>query len=131
MLAFRPVKSHTITGSIIDDKGSPIPSASITMKGTTQGTTSDAKGVYHITVSKSSGTLVFSAVGYISVQENINGRSAINVTMKTASLQPQEVAIGYGRKVKTMEAYGRVLPVVRLCHRHLLVIIVAMWMMKS
>ncbi len=109
MLAFRPVKSHIITGTITDDKGSPIPSASIVMKGTTNGTTSDSKGVYYITVSKSSGALVFSALGYGVVQENINGRSVINVTMKTNSVATQEVVvIGYGsRKVKTMEAYNR------------------------
>jgi len=108
MLAFRPVKSHTITGTITDDKGSPIPSVSITMKGTTQSTTSDAKGVYHITVAKSSGTLVFSALGYVAVQENINGRSIISVTMKTNSSVAQEVVVtGYGKKIKTMEAYGR------------------------
>ena len=108
MLAFRPIKSHTITGTITDEKGSPIPSASITMKGTTQSTMSDSKGVYHITVPKSSGTLIFSSVGYISVQENINDRSVINVILKTAGNAVQEVVvIGYGRNGKKMEVYNR------------------------
>ncbi len=109
MLAFRPVKSHTITGTITDEKGTPIPSASISMKGTTQGTMSDAKGVYRITVSKSTGTLVFSALGYTAVEENINGRSVINVTMKGVTLMSQEVVVTRydGRKVKNMEVYNR------------------------
>ena len=109
MLAFRPIKSHTITGTITDDKGSPIPSVSITMRGTSQGAISDAKGVYRITVSKSSGTLIFSALGYVAVQENINGRSTINVTLKAAALMQQEVVVvGYGtKKMKTSEAYNR------------------------
>ena len=110
MLAFRPVKSHTITGTITDEKGSPIPSASISMKGTTQGTMSDAKGVYRITISKSTGTLVFSAFGYTSAEENVNGRSTINVTMKGTTIKSQEVVVTKhydGRKVKTMEMYNR------------------------
>ncbi|MEI2738154.1 MAG: von Willebrand factor type A domain-containing protein [Chitinophagaceae bacterium] len=110
MLAFRPVKSHTITGTITDEKGSPVPSASISMKGTTQGTMSDAKGVYRISVSKSTGILVFSALGYTAVEENINGRSTINVTMKGETIKSQEVVVTKhydGRKVKTMEMYNR------------------------
>jgi|CXWL01.1.fsa_nt_gi Ca-activated chloride channel family protein len=105
MLAFRPVKSHTITGTITDEKGTPVQSASITMKGTTQGTMSDAKGVYRVTLSKSSGTLVFSALGFESTQENINGRSVINVTLKAVSQNMQEVvvtAIGQTRKSKEL-----------------------------
>ena len=62
MLAFRPIKSHTITGTVTDDKGSPVPLVSVMVKGGTQGTMSDAKGVYRITVSKSSAALIFSAV---------------------------------------------------------------------
>ncbi len=109
ILAFRPIKSHTITGTITDDKGIAIPSVSIIMKGTTQGAVSDANGVYRITVSKSSGTLIFSALGYVAVQENINGRSTINVMLKATALMSQEVVVvGYGaKKIKTSEAYNR------------------------
>jgi len=107
-LAFQPIRSHTVTGTITDDKGSPLPAVSIAMKGSTNATISDAKGVYQITVPKGSGTLVFSAAGYVAVQENINGRSVINVSMKGTALMAQEVVVtGYGRKTKTMEAYNR------------------------
>ena len=110
ILAFRPIKSHTITGTITDDKGSPVPSASIVIKGTTQGTMSDAKGVYRITVSKSSGILIFSAVGHIAVQESISSRSVINVVLKTTGNAIQEVVVNKhdaARKIKTSEAYNR------------------------
>lgn len=111
MLAFRPVKSHTITGTITDDKGSPLPSVSVTLKGGTQGTLSDAKGVYRITVPKSSGTLLFSGVGYTTVQENINGRHLINVTLPASQNYLQEVVIARGQanasKMKTTESYNK------------------------
>ncbi|HEV7781330.1 MAG TPA: von Willebrand factor type A domain-containing protein [Chitinophagaceae bacterium] len=99
VLAFRPVRSHTISGTITDEKGSPIPSASIAVKGSTQATVSDSKGVYRMVVSQSSGTLIFSAVGYTSVQENINGRSVINVTLKGAMTvtEHKELAKSNGR----------------------------------
>ncbi|MBC7872524.1 MAG: von Willebrand factor type A domain-containing protein, partial [Ferruginibacter sp.] len=54
--------------------------------------------------------LTFSSVGFISLQENINGRSVINVTLKTASTANQEVLINRpadGRKIKTIDYYNR------------------------
>ena len=110
MLAFRPIKSHTITGTITDENGSPIPSAAISAKGSSQGTMTDAKGVYRITVAKSSGILIFSAVGYIAAQENIGGRSVINVILKKATAPLREVVVNKaydGRKLKTMETNNR------------------------
>ena len=110
MLAFRPISSHTITGTITDDKGSPLPSVSISMKGATNSTMSDSKGVYRITVSKLSGILVFSSVGYISVQENISGRSVINVSLKTVNAVREEIhidRIADGKKIYPMETYNR------------------------
>jgi Ca-activated chloride channel homolog len=106
MLAFRPIRSHTISGTITDEKGSPIPSASISVKGNTQATISDNKGVYHLVVAQSSGTIVFSAPGYLSVQESINGRSVINVTLKASALKDIS-KIPDGRKIKTAEYYNR------------------------
>jgi Ca-activated chloride channel family protein len=105
MLAFRPIRSHTISGTITDEKGSPIPSVSIQVKGSTQGTISNAKGVFNLVVAKSSGTLIFSAPGYIAAQENINGRSVINVTMKGSPTltEHKEVVKPHGR----MDMYNR------------------------
>jgi Ca-activated chloride channel homolog len=110
MLAFRPIKFHTISGTITDEMGSPIPLVSISIKGTTQGSITDAKGVYHIAISKSSGTIIFSAVGYITVEENIAGRSVINIAMKTSNAQLEKAVVARqydGRKLKRKETYNR------------------------
>ena len=106
MLAFRPIRSHTITGTITDEKGSPIPSVSILLKGTTQGTSSSANGAYSITISKSTGTLIFSAVGFDRKEVQIKGSTTINVSLKTAGTEMQEVVVtGYGTaKKKNMTA---------------------------
>ena len=110
MLAFRPIRSHTITGTISDERGNPLPSVIISLKGSSNSTISDSKGVYQITVSKASGVLIFSSVGYISHQENISGRSVINVSLKTVKLVTQEILIDRtadAKKIYPMEAYNR------------------------
>ena len=110
MLAFRPIRSHTITGTISDERGNLLPSVIISLKGSSNSTISDSKGVYQITVSKASGVLIFSSVGYISNQENISGRSVINVSLKTVKLVTQEILIDRtadAKKIYPMEAYNR------------------------
>ena len=110
MLAFRPIRSHTITGTISDERGNPLPSVIISLKGSSNSTISDSKGVYQITVSKASGVLIFSSVGYISNQENISGRSVINVSLKTVKLVTQEILndrTADAKKIYPMEAYNR------------------------
>ena len=110
MLAFRPIRSHTITGTISDERGNPLPSVIISLKGSSNCTISDSKGVYQITVSKASGVLIFSSVAYISHQENISGRSVINVSLKTVKLVTQEILndrTADAKKIYPMEAYNR------------------------
>ena len=110
MLAFRPIRSHTITGTISDERGNPLPSVIISLKGSSNCTISDSKGGYHITVSSASGVLIFSSVSYISHQENISGRSVINVSLKTVKLVTQEILndrTADAKKIYPMEAYNR------------------------
>lgn len=98
-LAFRPVNSHTVTGTITDDSGNPIQAATVTVKGTSQGTSTDAKGTYRITAPKPTNTLIFSALGFEPTEIKISGRTVINVTLKSSSNQMQEVVVtGYSTK---------------------------------
>lgn len=87
----------SIKGKVIDESGLPIPGVTISIRGTTKATSSDSDGNYVIKAT-SSGTLVFSYVGYTSIQESINGRTDINVRLhtETQSLQEVVVNVGYG-----------------------------------
>lgn len=87
----------SIKGKVIDESGLPIPGVTISIRGTTKATSSDSDGNYVIKAA-SSGTLVFSYVGYTSIQESINGRMDINVRLhtETQSLQEVVVNVGYG-----------------------------------
>jgi Ca-activated chloride channel homolog len=93
LLAFRPVKSHTVTGKVTDETGSPVASVSIRVKGTNTGVSSDSKGVFRITAPSTNATLVFSSVGHETKEIKINGQSHINVTLKTIALTSQEVVV--------------------------------------
>lgn len=103
LLAFRPVQSITVTGIVTDEKGSPLPGVSIHVKGTRNGTAAASDGTYRITVSKSTDVLIFSGAGFTTLEEKVNGRTVINVSLKQNVLKGTEVvvtAIGYGRKSK-------------------------------
>lgn len=86
----------SINGKVIDENGLPIPGASILIKGTSKATASDLDGNYQIKAA-SSGTLVFSYLGYASMQQSINGRTQIDVKLSPEAQALQEViVVGYG-----------------------------------
>lgn len=70
---------------------------SVVIKGTTQGTVTDLNGDFSINVPSKDAVLVFSFLGYTPVEEAVNGRSVINVSLSTDVLDLGEVVVvGYG-----------------------------------
>ncbi len=61
-------QSHTIKGKVTDDKGAGIPNASILVKGTTIGTTSESDGTFSLNVPATAKTLVIASLNF-SAQE--------------------------------------------------------------
>lgn len=92
-LAFRSVKTLTVSGTISDETGSPVPFASVMVKGTRTGASSDSKGAYRIMVNNANVTLQFSAAGYVSQEIKVNGRSVINVTLAKSVGHQSEVIV--------------------------------------
>jgi TonB-linked SusC/RagA family outer membrane protein len=88
-------QSSSVSGTIIDESGSPIPGVSVLEKGTTNGTTTDTDGKYTISVGANA-TLVFSFIGYTTVEMPVNGRSSLDVSMNPDVTSLQEVIVtGY------------------------------------
>ena len=84
----------TVSGKVISgDDQSPIPGVNILVKGTTNGTISDAKGVYTLTANSSSDVLVFSFVGFTTQEVALNGRSSVNVVLAIDATQLAEVVV--------------------------------------
>lgn len=90
-----------ITGKVTDDTGSPLPGVSIAIKGTTQGTVTDVKGEYALTVPDTSAVLVFRFVGFEQQEVPVGAKTQINVTMVTSAKGLNElVVVGYGQQKK-------------------------------
>ena len=96
-LCFSLAKAQTVSGTVSDATG-PLPGASVLVKGTTNGTQTDFDGNYTLDGVGDSSTLVFSYIGYKTVEIAVNGQSTINVTMEEdAQALDEVVIIGYGQ----------------------------------
>lgn len=74
-------QSKTITGKVTDETGNPIPNASITVKGTSLGTTSKDDGSFSLTIPANARTLTFSAVGMVEQEIPIGNKTAISASL--------------------------------------------------
>ena len=89
--------AQTVTGTVTDSKGEPASGISVTVKGTTKGTSTNALGVYTLTGVASGSTLVFTGTGFTSQSVKISGTGSMNVIMQTSVSNMNEVVvIGYG-----------------------------------
>ncbi|MFD0796590.1 SusC/RagA family TonB-linked outer membrane protein [Maribacter chungangensis] len=89
---------QTVTGNVSDNEG-PLPGASIVVKGTTQGTTTDFDGNYTISVAPGS-TLVFSYIGYSAKEIAVGNQSTVNAILESDNKLDEVVVIGYGTTTK-------------------------------
>uniref|UniRef100_UPI003217C286 SusC/RagA family TonB-linked outer membrane protein n=1 Tax=uncultured Draconibacterium sp. TaxID=1573823 RepID=UPI003217C286 len=89
-----PVK---ISGKVTDTGGQPLPGVTVMVKGTSQGTVTNANGEYSLTNIPEDATLVFSFVGMKSQEVSLDGKTNITISLEEASIGLEEiVAIGYG-----------------------------------
>ena len=105
----RRVVEQTINGQVIDlTNNGPLPGVNILAKGTSTGTVTDIDGRYRLTVADEVTTLVFSSIGYETVEKAINGRSTINMSLSPNIQSLSEVVVvGYGT-VKKSDLTGSV-----------------------
>ncbi|SNR54222.1 TonB-linked outer membrane protein, SusC/RagA family [Lutibacter agarilyticus] len=87
-----------VSGMVVSiQDGLPLPGVTILIKGENSGTTSDFDGNYSIRVSSTDAELIFSYIGYADQNITVNGRQNINVSLKQATTDLDEViVVGYG-----------------------------------
>lgn len=91
-----------VKGVIVDASGLPIPGVTILEKGTSNATMSDFDGVFSITPSKSSATLIFSYLGYKTKEVSITGKTNLNITLEVDVSELDEiVVVGFGTQSKS------------------------------
>ncbi len=88
----------TVNGIVVDSESQePLPGVNILEKGTSNGTMTNFDGEYSIDVSSPDAVLVFSYVGFQTLEVDVNGRSSINATLQVDSNALDEVVVvGYG-----------------------------------
>ena len=91
-------QDKNMRGTILDEMGKPMEFVSVAAKGTNIGTTSAVDGSFELNVPQNATTLVFSFVGYQSLEINTNVSSPLTVNMKTSNELDELVVIGYGEQ---------------------------------
>lgn len=85
-----------ISGTVTDKEGEPLIGVSVTVPGAKVGASTDIDGKYSLQAD-AKGKLKFSYVGYVALEEPVNGRTVINVVMhENSELLNEVVVIGYG-----------------------------------
>jgi TonB-dependent SusC/RagA subfamily outer membrane receptor len=100
----------TITGVVTDENGNPLPNISVSVKGSTVGTTTDEKGKYTINADVGA-TLIFTSVNHDAFNLVIDSRNEYNLNLKAKiNSLTDVVVVGYGKqkKVNMVGAVGTV-----------------------
>ena len=93
--------SHSITGSIFDSKKAPLQGVSVTVKGTTKGTTTDPDGRFILPNVPAKAVLVISSTGFTSQELSVGTKAQFNVTLVEAvNALNDVVVVGYGTRQK-------------------------------
>lgn len=89
-----------VTGKVTNEKGQPLADVSVLEKGKNNGVSTNADGVFNITV-EAEAALVFTYVGYTSQEVKVNGRSSIDVSLALSTQALNEVVVvAYGSATK-------------------------------
>ena len=92
----------TVKGTVTDAQtGDPVPAAAVIVSGTAEGVVTDLDGAYSITAS-SSGVLIFSSIGYETMQVPIQGQRTLNVELSpSAEFLDETIVVAYGTAKKS------------------------------
>ncbi len=105
-LSFAYAQTKTISGTVTSaDNGSALPGVTVQVKGTTNGTVTNFNGKYSLNVKISAATLVFKFVGMKTQEVTIDGKTTINVAMKSTALSLSQVvvtALGISRQKRAL-----------------------------
>ena len=92
---------QTVKGKVQDDKGNALPGASVAVKGTTKGVTTNSNGEFSIDVPNSASVLLITFIGFNTQEITVGNRQTINIALtedlKTLS---EVVVVGYGTQTK-------------------------------
>ena len=96
------IQDRVISGTIKDEQGDGLPGASVLIKGTTIGTSTNAEGKFSLSVPTSAAILVVSYIGYAPQEVPIEGQTTIEITLQPDKATLAEiVVVGYGTQKRS------------------------------
>lgn len=92
---------RVVTGKVTGAANEPLAGVSVQVRGEAGGTTTNASGIYSISVPSDSSVLVFSFVGFASQETTVGNRSVVNVSLSPAASDLDAVVVtGYSTQRK-------------------------------
>lgn len=90
-------QNKKLTGIVNDGKGNPVPNASVIVKGTTIGVTTDVNGTFSVNVPNSESIVVISDVGYETKEVTVGNNASLSISLVPSLNSLNEVVVlGYG-----------------------------------
>lgn len=102
-LSLSTIAQVKVSGKVTNAKdGSPLSHVSVTVKGTSTGTTTDEQGLYEISIPGAGSILEFSFAGFMPKNVNVGNQTTVNMTLATKEdVLSEVVVIGYGTVSRT------------------------------
>ncbi len=92
----KPLTAVDINGRITNENNEPVAGASILVKGTTKGTTTEANGEFRLSSVDENATLVITGSNILKVEVKVNGKTSLDVVAQTAVSSMNEIVVtGY------------------------------------
>lgn len=105
----RPRRTYGATtwGTVLDDTGAAMPGVNVVLKNTKYGTVTDVNGNFVLEMDGLYGELVFSFIGYVSREVEVQAGSMLTVQMETDVTSLDEiVVVGYGVQIRGLSSYS-------------------------
>lgn len=107
------LQERTVSGTVIDEKGEPVPSVTVTVKNANIGSSTDLNGRFKIDVPMNRDTLEFSSTGFVNQLVYVGATDNIEVTLVRVEESLEEVVVvGFGtqKKISNVGAQSTVKP---------------------
>ncbi|WP_435260719.1 carboxypeptidase-like regulatory domain-containing protein [Tenacibaculum sp. nBUS_03] len=110
LLCFTSMMAQTVKGKVTDESGQGIPFIDVIEKGTTNGVSTNDNGEFTIQLKKVPSVLVFSSLGYATIEKSVKGASSLSIIMKEDSGVLDEVVLT-GNRAKPRTILDSAVPI--------------------
>ena len=102
-LLVQTISAQTVKGKVVDSDGSALPYINVLEKGTSNGVSTDDQGMFSVDLKKMPTTLVFSSLGYATLEKMITDNKDLSITLQDDNVSLDEVVlVGSRNKNRTV-----------------------------